>query len=295
VEGAAPEPDARPGGAALRAIEGQFVHLDAARTGQFSCSNELLNRIHRLIDAAVQSNLQHVLTDCPHREKLGWLEQAHLMGPSILYDWDLRTFLPKIVRDMREAQTVEGLIPDIAPEYVVFGRGFRDSPEWGSAGILVPWLAWQWYGDRQSLVDSWGMMKAYAAYLSSRAHDGILSYGLGDWYDIGPRPPGVSQLTPQGLTATAAFWQDLKVMQAAARLLGSSAEERAYAAQAAETGEAFDRAFYKPGEGVYGSASQTSLAMPLALGMAPESARAALIERLVAGIIPAPATSDTAT
>jgi len=281
VEGAAPASDARPGGATLRRLEGQFVHLDAVRTGQFSCSNELLNRIHSLIDAAVESNLQHVLTDCPHREKLGWLEQSYLMGPSILYNWDLRTFLPKIVRDMREAQTVEGLIPDIAPEYVVFGRGFRDSPEWGSAGILVPWLAWQWYGDRQPLADSWGMMQAYAEYLGSRAKDGILSYGLGDWYDIGPRPPGASQLTPQGLTATATFWQDLNVMRAAAQLLGRSAEERAYAAKAAETGEAFQRAFDRPADA---AASQTSLAMPLALGMAPESARAALVERLVADI-----------
>jgi hypothetical protein len=284
VEGAPPEPDARPGGAALRSVEGQFVHLDAARIGQFSCSSELFNRIHSLIDAAVRSNLQHVLTDCPHREKLGWLEQAYLMGPSILYNWDLRAFLPKIARDMREAQTVDGLIPDIAPEYVVFSRGFRDSPEWGSAGILVPWLAWQWYGDRQPLEDSWGMMNAYAEYLGSRAKDGVLSYGLGDWYDIGPRPPGASQLTPQGATATATFWQDLKAMQAAAQLLGRSAEERAYRAKAAEVAEAFQHAFYKPGEALYSTGSQTSLAMPLASGMAPEADRGALVERLAADI-----------
>ena len=76
--------------------EGQFVHLDARRTGEFSCSNDLLNRIHALIDAAMRSNLQHVLTDCPHREKLGWLEQFHLMGPALLYDWDLaRSFRPR--------------------------------------------------------------------------------------------------------------------------------------------------------------------------------------------------------
>jgi len=284
VEGAKPEADAQPGGVTLRSLEGQFVHLDAARIGRFSCSSDLFNRIHGLIDAAVRSNLQHVLTDCPHREKLGWLEQAYLMGPSILYNWDLRAFLPKIARDMREAQTVEGLIPDIAPEYVVFGRGFRDSPEWGSAGILVPWMAWQWYGDRQPLEDSWGMMKAYAEYLGSRARDGVLSYGLGDWYDIGPRSPGASQLTPQGVTATATYWQDLKVMQAAAQLLGRPVEERAYGARAAQIGEAFQRAFYRPGEAGYSTGSQTALAMPLALGMAPEAGRAALVERLAADI-----------
>ena len=31
-------------------------------------------RIHRLIDMAILSNMVSILTDCPQREKLGWLE-----------------------------------------------------------------------------------------------------------------------------------------------------------------------------------------------------------------------------
>ncbi|HWQ53961.1 MAG TPA: family 78 glycoside hydrolase catalytic domain [Bryobacteraceae bacterium] len=265
-------------------IEGQFVHLDAPRIGRFSCSNDLFNRIHTLIDAAVRSNLQHVLTDCPHREKLGWLEQAHLMGSSLLYNWDLRTFFPKVLRDIREAQLVDGLIPDIAPEYVVFGGGFRDSPEWGSAGVLVPWMAWEWYGDRQALADSYRSMKAYAGYLASQAKSGLLTHGLGDWYDIGPGSPGASQLTPRGVTATAVYYQDLRVLERAARLLDHPEEARQFAAEAAEVAAAFQKAFYKPAEGTYATGSQTSLAMPLALGLAPEAARPALVEKLVADI-----------
>ena len=201
VEGAAPAAEAKGGVPVLQDLEGQFVHLDAPRAGRFECSNDLLNRIHTLIDVAIRSNLQHVLTDCPHREKLGWLEQTYLMGPSLLYDWDLRTMLPKMVRDMQEAQLVSGLVPDIAPEYVTFGGGFRDSPEWGSAGVLVPWLAWQWYGDRRLLEEAYPMMKGYVGYLGSQTKNGLLTYGLGDWYDIGPNAPGYSQLTPQGVTA----------------------------------------------------------------------------------------------
>lgn len=284
VEGAAPAAEAKPGTAALHEVAGEFIHLDAPRTGQFSTSHQLFNRIHNLIDAAVRSNLQHVLSDCPHREKLGWLEQAHLMGPSLLYNWDLRTFLPKILQDMREAQLVSGLIPDIAPEYVVFSRGFRDSPEWGSAGVIAPWLAWQWYGDRAPLSDSWKMMKAYTGYLDALAKDGILSHGLGDWYDIGPKPPGTSQLTPLGLTATAVFAQDLQVMRSAANLLGLQADEAAYASKLAEVRRAFERAFYKPAESSYATGSQTSLAMPLFLGLAPDSVRPALVDGLVADI-----------
>jgi len=284
VEGATPAAEAKVGIPALQSLEGEFVHLDASSAGQFTCSNELLNRIHRLIDAAIRSNLQHVLTDCPHREKLGWLEESYLMGPSLLYDWDLRTMLPKIVRDMRDAQTVNGLVPDIAPEYVTFGGGFRDSPEWGSAGILVPWMAWQWYGDRRLLEEAYPMMKRYAGYLDSQTEDGLLTYGLGDWYDIGPNSPAYSQLTPQGVTGTATFWRDLRALEEVARLLGLESDAAAFAAKSSSTRDAFQKAFYKAGEPSYATGSQTSLAMPLALGLAPAEARKGLTERLVADI-----------
>jgi len=267
------------GAAALRSLDGQFLHLDARRTGEFSCSNDRLNKIHALIDAAVRSNLQHSLTDCPHREKLGWLEQFHLMGPALLYDWDLRAFLPKIVRDLREAQTVDGLVPDIAPEYVVFGGAFRDSPEWGSAAFQLPWLAWQIYGDRETLAEGYRTMQAYDRYLNSKLQDGLLTYGLGDWYDIGPRAPGYSQLTPRGVTASALYWSDLRVMESAADVLGLPAAD---AAAAERLANAFEKAYWKNGS--YATGSQTSLAMPLALGLAPAAARHDLVEKLVADI-----------
>ena len=266
------------GTAALRSIEGQFVHLDAARTGEFACSNERLNRIHALIDAAVRSNLQHVLTDCPHREKLGWLEQFHLMGPALLFDWDLRTYLPKIVRDLREAQTIDGLVPDIAPEYVVFGGGFRDSPEWGSTAFQLPWLAWQIYDDRKTLAAAYPVMQRYREYLNSKLENGLLSYGLGDWYDIGPRRPGNSQLTPQGVTASALYWSDLQVLDRTARVLGMHGGTE----DADRLAGAFQKAFLK--DGTYSTSSQTALAMPLALGLAPPELRRSLAAQLVADI-----------
>jgi alpha-L-rhamnosidase len=272
------------GSAKVEEIGGEFVHLDAPRAGEFICSKEMFNRIRGLIDAAVRSNLQHVLTDCPHREKLGWLEQAHLMGESLLYNWDLRTVLPKFVRDMREAQTVDGLVPDIAPEYVVFRGGFRDSPEWGSSAVLLPRLAAEWYGDKRTLAEAYRMMSAYSGYLAGQAKSGILSFGLGDWYDIGPRPPGQSQLTPQGLTATAIWLDDLRALRDAARMLGREAEAKRWAAEFESVHTAFQKAFYEPGEGTYATGSQTSLAMPLALGLAPAGARNKLAEKLVADI-----------
>jgi hypothetical protein len=96
-------------------VEGEFLYADAAVTGKFESSSDLLNRIHALILQAIRSNFQNVLSDCPQREKLGWLEQVHLMGAGIAYNFDLRNVLPKIAADTRDAQLVNGMVPDFAP------------------------------------------------------------------------------------------------------------------------------------------------------------------------------------
>jgi hypothetical protein len=283
VEGATPESEPAGGMPVLHRLEGRFIHLDVARAGRFHCSNELLNRIHALIDAAMRSNLQHVLTDCPHREKLGWLEQSYLMGPSLLYNFDLRAWLPKAIRDTRESQTVDGMIPGIAPEYHTFRSEWRDLPEWGSAAVMLPWLAWQWYGDRQPLADSYATMKRYMVYLDSRSEGGLLKFGLGDWYEFGAAG-GRGKLTPLGVTATAIFFADLQIVEQIARLLGHDVDAARFAGDAARVREVFQDAFYDRGETTYTAASQTALAIPIALGLAPDSARAALIQKLVADI-----------
>ena len=265
-------------------VGGQFICSSAATVGTFECSNPLVNRIHSLIDAAVMSNLHSVLTDCPHREKLGWLEVSHLLGCATMFNYDVPNFYAKICQDMADAQTADGLVPDIAPEYVVFNDGFRDSPEWGSAAVIDPWLVCQIYGDSSLLEKHYDTMARYVAYLGSKAKDHIVSHGLGDWYDIGPKPPGVSQLTSLGVTATAVYYQDVKVMEESARILGRQEDAKKYGDLAAAIREAFNKAFFHPGTASYDRNSQTANAMPLVLGLVPPEKRSAVAETLARGI-----------
>ena len=62
----------------IQKIQSCFVYNSAPKISTFECSNRIFNDAHRLIEKAVRSNMQSVFTDCPHREKLGWLEQDHL-------------------------------------------------------------------------------------------------------------------------------------------------------------------------------------------------------------------------
>jgi len=286
VEGAAPEQaaDAPPGLPRVLSLTGQFIHSSVAPAGEIECSNPDIGRVHRLIRAAIRSNFQSVLTDCPHREKLGWLEVSHLLAGGITYNYDAATFYSKISDDMRASQLDNGLVPDIAPEYTVFSGGFRDSPEWGSAVAINPWTMWQTYGDRRILEENYDALKRYVAYLGTRAQDDIVAYGLGDWCDVGPGNPGESQLTSKGLTATAVWYQDIDVARQAAELLGHAEEARAFAALADRVKRAFNARFFDPATGQYDRGSQTAQAMPLALGLVEAGHREAVLARLVGDI-----------
>jgi len=256
----------------------------APETGTFQTSADLFNRINTLIRWAIKSNLQSVATDCPHREKLGWLEQTHLMGNGIHYNFDILPLYKKQVNDMMIAQTAEGLIPDIAPEYVPFAGGFRDSPEWGSAGVILPWMLYKWYGDTEAMKKAWPMMARYVAYLKSKSVNHILDYGLGDWFDLGPKSPGTAQLTPVSLTATAIYYYDVSLMQEMAAILGKEDEAKTYAAWADEIKAAFNAKFLDPESLVYSTGSQTAIAMPLSVGLVDQDKKDSVFRTLLSSV-----------
>ena len=285
VEGAVPA-DAKEASDLPRVQGLQMLHTRnaAPAAGSFACSSDLFNRTFRLIDWAIRSNLASVPTDCPHREKLGWLEQTHLMGGSIQYNYRILTLYQKLVRDMREAQLPDGLVPDIAPEFVPFLGGFRDSPEWGSAAVILPWFLFSWFGDRETMAEAYPMMRKYVDYLAAKAEGHILSHGLGDWFDLGPKPPGEAQLTPKALTATAIYYRDLDLLSKMAAKLGNSADAEDLRLRAETVRRAFNAKFFDPAARIYSTGSQTAMAMPLHFGMVEKNLQPTVFENLVRNI-----------
>lgn len=269
----------------IESLEGVVVHSDSPAIGYFACSNELFNRIRSLVRWAQRSNLSHVLTDCPHRERLGWLEQYHLNGPSLRYEFELTRLFTKTFGDMADGQRPNGLVPSTQPEYVRFEDGFRDSPEWGSALILAAWQQYIWTGDDTPLHRHYPAMQRYFDYLTSRADRRILSHGLGDWYDLGPNHPGLAQLTPIALTATAIYYEDARTLARIAQHLRKSDDSARYTAEADAIAVAFNARFVDPAKpGIYATGSQTSQAMPLALGLVPADQRPAALTALIRDI-----------
>ncbi len=289
VEGAVfagePNPQGLP---VIEDIRSCFIYNSAAEEGAFESSSAVFTSAHRLIRNAIRSNMQSVFTDCPHREKLGWLEQVHLNGPGLLYNLDLTTYLPKVLRDVANSQRADGMVPTVAPQYVVFEwpgmEGFSESPEWGATLIISPWMYYETYGDDSLIREYYPNMVAYVDYLTSRSEGHLIDFGLGDWYDYGDFRAGFSRNTPVGLVASAHYYQDLLYLVKSAELLGKKEDAARYSALAAKVLAAFNDKYFDGATCDYGTGSQTSNALPLYLDMVPAGKRDCVIANLVGDI-----------
>ncbi len=275
---------------AVKSIEGIVVQSSSEPVGEFECSNTLFNRIRNLVRRAQRSNMMSLMTDCPQREKRGWLEEDHLNGPALRYEFDLAQLFTKTLNDIADSQLTNGLVPTTAPEYAIFrDRGdtnhlrgiFGDSPEWGSAFIFMPWQQYEFDGDLNLFRLHYDAMTNYLAFLGSRASNNIVNYGLGDWFDIGPKHPGVAQLTPIALTATAFYFQDAEIMSRAAAMLGKNDDAKNFSELAEKIRAAFNEKFYDPTNHIYATGSQTANSIPLVMGLCEPANRAAVLDAVV--------------
>ena len=286
VEGAVPTGHANPNNLpVIEELVSVHVRSAAETVGRFESSNPLLNAIDQNIDWAVRSNLSHVLTDCPHREKLGWLEVSYLMGPSIAGRYDLSRLYAKIARDCKESQRPDGMVPTVAPSYPVFTGGCAYTPEWGAASVIVPWQVHRWYGDTAVLAANFDAMRGYVQYMRDTATDLVPIPGLGDWYDYSGETRGPSQFTPGELSAMATFYRCTKIVSDTAGLLGKTDEQKQFAELASQIRDAFNAKFFNGKDEYKNSGSpQCANSMPLVLGMVPEGYEQAVLDRIIADI-----------
>jgi hypothetical protein len=295
VEGVLPAGEPNPDGLpVLRSLE--LVHTRAAcpEVGAFETGDRIQDGAFRLIDWSIRSNMSHVPTDCPHREKNGWQEQNWHMARAMSYRYDIREYFTKVCRDLADAQTTggpdDGFVPTNAPWYLV-GRPrhdmFNDALEWGVAAVLVPWHLYEWYGDRRGLETNFASMTRFVDYLDRTAKDGLLSSNLGDWYDFGHgKGDGPARWTPSEVSATAIWALAAKTTAAAARVLGRSEDEAKYRSVFERIRSTFLSKLYDPATATvknHGSC-QAGNAAALCIGLIPEADRARAAAAILADL-----------
>ena len=128
--------------------------------------------------------------------------------------------------------------------------------------------------------------KAYVDFLTSTARDHIVTWSLGDWLDLNPDTTSqASNLTPVAQTSTAGYYWMSRRLAEYAEILGYDRRlSEHYGALAERIRERFNREFLDPRTGIYAENSQTAQALPLALGLVPDTLKAKVGQRLLDAI-----------
>ena len=277
-----------PGVPTLESIEGLFIHSDVPKTGDFHCSSDLINQIHKNIIWGQLSNFMSIPTDCPQRdERHGWMGDAQLTVEEAIYNFDTVRFYIKFLRDIQLCQKENGAVSDVVPPYWPF---YPADPAWGTAYITIAWYLYWYYNDKRILEVHYESMKKYVNHLQRNTEDNILyKFGkYGDWC-----PPGsiVSRKTPIEQVCTWYYYHDTLLLSKIAQILGKDQEYRELSQRSEEIKEAYNNKFLKDAYTIPKlsftdrTISQTSNILPLYLNMVPEKKKKKVLSSLLHCII----------
>ena len=259
------------------------IRSNMENTGKVETSNTLLNQIHTICRDAIQSNLFNTITDCPQREKLGWLDDSNLMYHSIADNYDMKTMYEKVVMDCFDAQYADGHVPSTCPHWMVV---YDDDPNWGGTSILIPYRNYRLYGDKTLMKTYYSKMKSLIDYYATKSTGYIMqgnSYSvLSDW---GQNTAGLTNQVPGEFTITTTYYYMLNAMAEMATQLGNSADAQKYSALAVNVKKAFNTKFYgQYNSGVYEYGNMAEYGMPLYYGLVDSTNVASVASKLATSV-----------
>jgi alpha-L-rhamnosidase len=253
-----------------------FIHTDLEKVGNFSCSNELLNKIAEATNQSYLCNLHSIPTDCPQREKNGWTADAHIAIDLALLNYDGIKLYEKWMDDFVDNQRPEGNISGIIPSS---GWGYDDwiGPVWDAALFIIPDALERYYGDTRSIVNIYSACEKYLNYLKNRENeDGTVTYGIGDWVYYNTQ-------TPTEFTTTCFYYWDHVLMTRFAELTANNS--RTYHEKADFLKNLINAKYFNSQTCLYANGSQTAQAVALAFGIVPKELETKVAENLNRAIV----------
>ncbi len=253
----------------LQALE---MHSDVPSIGHIHSSSDILNKIYEATNSSYLANLFGYPTDCPQREKNGWTGDAHIAIETGLYNFDAITIYEKWLSDFVDAQHPDGTLPCIIPTDK-WGFDWGNGVDWTSAIAIIPWQIYCFYGDATLLKRMYPNIKTYVEKVTTKAHDGLTDWGLGDWIPVKSK----SNLT---LTSSLYYYNDVNILAKAATLFGYSDDAINYNVLSKKIKDAINDKFLNKKKGIYCSGTQTELSSALFWGVVPEEYKQKVAEQL---------------
>ena len=311
-----------PGVPAATDLTAVVIGSDLELTAGLKTSDPRIDQLFSNTVWSQRANFLAVPTDCPQRERAGYTGDLQIFAETAATLMGVAAFVERWLADLRRDQARRGggvgvIVPEPPAMSGDFGAGtifgqIRTPAGWADAVTIVPWALFRHYGDRRFLGDNLEAMRTWVKFQTAQAASrnparlegtalspersarlALLWNGglhFGDW--LAPSTmvgfdehPGDAILRAPKLTSEVvgpAFQvRSLELLAAAEAELGNEEVCAALQSRLAAVREAF-AAEYLADDGAMSPDLQGMYVLALAFGLAPESLRPRLVERLVA-------------
>jgi alpha-L-rhamnosidase len=270
----------------LADLEAVVIYSDMKKTGTFTTSNPLINKLQSNIEWGQIGNFLDVPTDCPQRdERLGWTGDAQVFFPTAAFNRDVAGFFYKWLGDLKADQHENGNVPHVVPD--VRPKTSAGSSGWGDAATIIPWDFYVAYGDKNILSRQYESMKAWVGFIREKSKQNLWNWGnhYGDWlfYTMADDRDGKAAITDKFLIAQCFYAASIQNVINAAKVLENQSDVAEYEALLKLVKDAFVKE-YVTLSGRLVSSSQTAYALALNFDMLPENMRAQAADRLAENI-----------
>ena len=258
----------------LEDVKALVLYSDLEDTGRLETSDELINKLFLNTLWGQRGNFLSTPTDCPQRdERMGWSGDAQIFCGTAAYNMNVKTFFDKYITDLNDCQHSDGSYPDVAPETGRANYGGSGNNAWGDAGVIIPWIMYERYGDKSYIEKYYDNMVKYSKYLLKTSNGYIREKSAyGDWLSI-------DESTPVGVTDTAYCVRVFDLLSEMARILGKEEDIEKFSTYADKYRNAWINNYVKK-EGKLKTDTQTAYLVALAFDILPVEQRAAMAERL---------------
>ena len=181
-------------------FEAVAVYSACEETGDFTCSNELINKLVSNSRWSQKGNFLDVPTDCPTRERSPWSGDSQVYAKTSTWFMNVYPFFEKWMYDLKLEQMKDGKVANTFPSTNTMhfnteiarrariaaengadeqtialmgnmetGNIIDGSAGWGDTAVITPYTMYLCYGDREILERQYDSAKAWVSFLEKLA------------------------------------------------------------------------------------------------------------------------------
>jgi len=251
-------------------IKGYFITADLPKASTFSCSDETLNEIYKMMEHTLHClMLGGYQVDCHSRERYGYGGDGHSSLDTTLCFLRSDAFYRKWTRDWLDGQKDDGGFTYTSP-----ASGHGGGPFWCGFLAAATLKHYHHYGDLALVRRNYPAIKKWFELAQRKTVDNLQKKFCGGWY-LGDwaSPKGTNDKGNAEVFIHAYMAYALEQAAQLADVLGETADAVMFRQWAAGRNVATHKEFYDPQHKRYGSGDQVTYVLPLIAGVVPDDLR----------------------